>query len=213
MTKTNYTDITLILDRSGSMASIMKGTLEGINGFIAEQKTAPGEATLSLIQFDDQYEVNYLRKNMALVQPLGNKDYTPRGTTALLDAIGKTINTLGETYSKMAEVDRPSRVIVVIQTDGFENASKEFSKAKINEMITTQRNDWKWDFIFLGANQDAFNTAADLGIASCNTMTYSADHHGSHDTYASASGIIRDARMTNQAVGGFSQDDYNKQVR
>jgi uncharacterized protein YegL len=211
--KQGYTDITMVLDRSGSMGHIRTDTIGGINSFIEAQQKGPGEATLTLVQFDDQYQVDYLRTPIKEVQPLTEETYIPRGNTALLDAIGKTIVTLGEQYKKMPESRRPERVIMVIQTDGEENASREYNKTTIKEMITLQQSTYKWDFIFLGANQDAFANARAMGIPAANAMSAAYDAMGTQSAYRSASNIILQSRVGGQSVGGFSQSDYDAQKR
>lgn len=212
--KPDYTDITIILDRSGSMQVIKKDTIGGINAFIEGQKKAPGEATLSIIQFDDKYEDFLALSQIKDVAPLDETTYVPRGCTALLDAIGKTVNAKGEAYSKMAEADRPSRVVIVIQTDGQENASKEFTSAQIKEMVERQRKDFAWDFIYLGANQDAFSVADQMGILRRHAMTYAYDGKGTADSYVSASEVVCSARQNmGQAMPGFSAQDHQKQSR
>src|SRR5512138_1904469 len=138
--KSGYADINIVLDRSGSMESIRQATIAGFNKFLAEQKQAPGEATLTLAQFDDIYEVVHRAANLNSVEPLTEKTYAPRNTTALLDAIGKTINETGGRLAAMAEDERPERVIFVIITDGLENASQEFTVERVNEMIAHQRD-------------------------------------------------------------------------
>jgi len=211
--KTGYTDLTIILDRSGSMSHIRKDTIGGINAFIEEQKKASGEATMTLIQFDHAYEENYLRKPITEVVPLTDATYCPRGNTALLDAIGRTINILGTAYAAMDESSRPEKVVLVIQTDGEENASQEFSSSKIKEMIELQRDAYHWEFIFLGANQDAFAIAASMGIPKANAMTFAYDGAGSKDAYLSASAMVAHSRSTGDSLRGFTSADYSNQVR
>jgi hypothetical protein len=170
--KQNYTHISIVLDRSGSMDSCQDITREGFNTFITKQKKETGEATVTLVQFDDQYEVNYEFKDLKRVDHLTKKTYQPRGMTALLDAIGKAINNTGKRLATMAEEDRPSKVLFVIQTDGFENASEEFTREKVFGMIKHQREKYQWNFVFLGANQDAIATAISFGIGAKSSMSY-----------------------------------------
>jgi hypothetical protein len=173
----DFTDITVILDRSGSMSSIREATIEGFDGFVATQKGLGDNACLSLVQFDDKYENVWNRLPLSSVPSI--KDiFQPRGCTALLDAIGKTIKETGERLSKMREKDRPDKVIFVIITDGFENASREYGRTKIFDMITHQRDKYNWDFVFLAANQDAIATAAAMGIDSGWAATFNASPSG-----------------------------------
>jgi uncharacterized protein YegL len=159
--KADLTDITLVVDRSGSMAGIRDDAEGGINTFIKEQAKEPGETLLTLVQFDTEYE--FLHKGVP-IQEVSEYELVPRGGTALLDAVGRAINETGERLANMAEQDRPGLVIFVVVTDGCENSSKEFTKAQIKEMIERQQNDYNWQFTFLGANQDAFTEAGAMGI-------------------------------------------------
>ncbi len=119
---------------------------------------------LSLVQFDDQYEVVYLDKDINSADKLNEATFQPRGMTALYDAIGRTINSVGQRLADLSEDERPDKVLFVIMTDGFENASQEFNSARISEMINHQRNIYKWKFMFIGANQDAVLSAREIGL-------------------------------------------------
>lgn len=173
----DYTNITFILDRSGSMQSVADDTIGGFNSFIEKQKEVPS-STLSLIQFDDRYDIVYMNKPVKDAPSLTKETFEPRGSTALLDAIGRTIDRLGADFKAMTDAEKPSRVVVVILTDGYENASREFTADKINEMISHQRDVYKWEFVFLGANQDAIATASHLGMSTSNAMTYTSSGRG-----------------------------------
>ena len=162
--KADLTDITLVVDRSGSMAQIREDAEGGVNTFIARQAKELGEALLTLVQFDTEYE--FLLKGVPIQQAQGY-ELVPRGMTALLDAVGRAITETGERLAKMAEEDRPGLVIFVVVTDGHENSSKEFtSKNQISGMVREQEDKYQWKFVFLGANMDAIATAAGLGIPS-----------------------------------------------
>jgi len=162
------TEVILILDRSGSMNGIAGATVNGINGFVKEQKTAEGEAFITLVQFDNKYEVCYKSVPVNDVKPLiVGETFVPRGTTALYDAIAKTIN----------EVDTDRDVVVVIVTDGEENSSVEFRDgAVIKKMIQDAESKKKWKFIYMGANQDAIAVSNKFGVKATNAMTYTADN-------------------------------------
>ena len=160
--RSDLTDITLVVDRSGSMEQVREDAEGGVNSFIAQQAKEPGEALLTLVQFDTEYE--FLHKGVPISQ-VPKFELVPRGMTALLDAVGRAMNETGERIAKMDERDRPGLVVFVVMTDGQENSSKEFSKATIKEMIERQQQQYNWHFTFLGANQDAFAEAGGIGIA------------------------------------------------
>ena len=168
----NLTDITLVVDRSGSMARVKEDAEGGVNTFISEQGKEPGEALLTLVQFDTEYE--FLHKGMP-IQQVPKYELIPRGMTALLDAVGKAINETGERLAKMDEGDRPGLVIFVVMTDGQENSSKEFTNAQLKKMIEKQQNEFNWHFTFLGANQDSFAEAGRMGIHADGVANYAMD--------------------------------------
>ena len=153
------------------MSAVVRPTIDGFNEFVKKQREVPGEATLLLAQFDDEYEVVF-EKSLPDVPELTDKTFVPRGTTALYDAIGRTIQNVGRSLEARPESERPSKVIFVIITDGFENASKDFGQAKIREMIEHQKSNYAWDFVFLGANQNAVLTAEGFGILGASALTY-----------------------------------------
>jgi hypothetical protein len=169
---TQLTELAFILDRSGSMASVRIETIAGFNRFLEEQLALPGEARLTLVLFDTEIQTPVVSTPVASVTPLTTETYTLGGSTALLDAIGVTIDTLGARLAAMPEPERPGKVIVAILTDGEENASRVFNIHKINEMISHQRDVYGWEFLFLGANQDAIATAGRMGIAANNAATF-----------------------------------------
>lgn len=166
----DYCDVTVVLDRSGSMAACKSDAEGGLNAFVEEQKKGPGKATYTLVQFDGEYEV--VHKGID-IQAVGPFTLSPRGSTALLDAVGRAIVETGDRIKAMPEGDRPGLVVFAILTDGEENASREYTNAKVREMISHQQDVYKWQFTFLGANQDAFAAAGAIGIARSATMNYS----------------------------------------
>lgn len=199
--KEDYTDITVILDRSQSMARICRETESGFNEFVGSQRTLPGTATLSLVQFDDEYSCDYVARDIRQVPPLY---LVPRGTTALYDAIGRTINTTGNRLSRMAEKDRPGKVVMVILTDGEENASKHFSREAVFEMIEHQKSKYNWEFIFLGANQDALKVGSSFGISKEYSMTFAANTGGVVGVYDTLASNMTMLRSSEYVVGsGF----------
>jgi hypothetical protein len=169
MTNPDRRHIAIILDRSGSMQTVKTDTEGGLRAFLATQAEAPGDTTVSLYQFDDQYEAVYENKALADVP-----DFVlhPRNMTALLDAIGRTVNAVGAQLAAMYEPERPGEVVVVILTDGCENASHEFTLPMVKELIARQQDSYGWQFVFLGADQDAFAAAAGIGIRAGTTLSY-----------------------------------------
>ncbi len=191
----NLIDITLVVDRSGSMQSIRDDAEGGVNAFITDQAKQPGDARLTLVQFDDEYE--FLHKGTSISQ-VPNFTLVPRGSTALLDAVGRAINETGERLAKTNESDRPGLVIFVIITDGQENSSKEFSKDQIKTMVQHQQKTYGWHFTFLGADQDAFAEAGALGIDANGAASFAKDKVAAA-YHATASKV---SRMRKQVSGG-----------
>jgi len=170
--KPGYTHIAVVLDRSGSMKTVATDTIGGFNNFLEDQQKQPGEATLTLVGFDDQYEVWRDFAALKDVHPLDAQTFVPRGWTALLDAIGRTITEMGARLEKLPEGERPEKVVIAIMTDGQENHSTKFDSHRIAEMISHQRDAYNWQFLFLGANQDAITTAASMNIPAAAALTY-----------------------------------------
>jgi uncharacterized protein YegL len=169
---TELTEIAVVLDRSGSMEAMRLEAQNGFNHFLESQQKLPGEVRLTLVLFDHKYIVEHNGVPVAEICPLDERTYVPRGTTALLDAVGRTINTIGERLAKTPESDRPAKVLIVILTDGLENASQEFKRPQILEMIKRQREVYGWEFLFLGANQDAIQAGSAIGIAPACSVTF-----------------------------------------
>lgn len=170
--RSDLTDITLVVDRSGSMAGVREDAEGGVNTFIGQQAQEPGDALLTLVQFDTEYQ--FLHKGVP-IENVSRYDLVPRGMTALLDAVGRAINETGERLAKLAESDRPGLVIFVVMTDGHENASKEFDQSQIKQLIERRQSDSGWQFTFLGANQDAFAEAGGMGFHAAGVADYAAD--------------------------------------
>ena len=170
------THIICILDRSGSMAGIMSDSIGGFNTFLKQQKELPDEATITVAIFDDKYELLYDNVDIKKAEELSGKVWFPRGTTALYDAIGKTINTDRAKLRTLGK-EAPSKVLVVVVTDGFENASREYNRERIKTLIKECEND-DWNFIYLAANQNAFDVGQSFGISYANTHTYTANSVG-----------------------------------
>jgi hypothetical protein len=166
----NLTEIIFILDRSGSMGGLESDTIGGFNGFVKKQAEA-GQTSLTTVLFDDKYEILHNGINAGDVV-LTNNEYFTRGSTALLDAVGKTINDVGKRLSDTPEDSRPGKVIFVITTDGLENSSREFSYDKVKKMITHQSEKYGWEFIFLGANIDVAEEGNKLGIKADRSFSF-----------------------------------------
>jgi uncharacterized protein YegL len=196
----NLTEIIFLLDRSGSMAGLESDTVGGFNAFVKKQSELEGETILTTVLFDDEYEVLWSGID-ARAAKLTEDEYFVRGTTALLDAVGKTILDVGYRLSKTNEDRRPNKVIFVITTDGMENASREFTYAKVKELIQHQQEKYSWEFIFMGANIDVAKEADSLGIDIENSYNFEATHKGVENMYEMVSESITEKRMKNP--GGY----------
>lgn len=186
----NLTEIVFILDRSGSMESLTEETIGGFNSLIEKQKSEEGDAMVTAVLFDDMYEILYDHIPINQVKRLTRREYYARGCTALLDAAGRTIINVGKRLAETKEEERPGKIVVVITTDGYENASREYTKPQIRAMIEHQRDVYKWQFMFLGANIDAVSEADSLGIRPCMSATYSATNAGVNSTFRAMDKVI-----------------------
>lgn len=203
--KSNSTHISIVLDRSGSMDTIKKDTIGGFNHLLADQQATPGEATLTLVQFDT-HGIDTLNDGtpIARVVPLNDATFNPRGGTNLYDAIGQSIIKTGDYLAKQPEAQRPAKVVFVIITDGQENSSREYGLAQIKEMVQHQTEAYKWQFVFLGANFDAYAVGGSMGVYAANTMNVAANSVGTQALYASTSSNLRSFR-----VGSKSDMSYD----
>lgn len=201
------TDITVILDRSGSMQSMKVEAEGGLNEFVRKQTELPGEAVYTLCQFDTEYEFVHRAIPVADVPKFL---LVPRGMTALLDAVGRCIVETGERLSQISEEDRPGLVVFVIVSDGMENSSREYTKQKVLQMIEHQQKSYGWQFTFLGANQDAFAEAGGLGVVRGDALQYETKTAGFAFTAASD----KLGRMREQAGAGKAvKSDYTEEER
>lgn len=196
----DLTDITLVVDRSGSMQSICKDAEGGINALVQQQAELPGEALISLVQFDTKYE--FVANGIPASEFPAYK-LVPRGGTALLDAVGRAMNETGHRLSLMSEQDRPGLVVIVVMTDGEENSSREFTRAEIKKMIEHQQSQYNWQFTFLGADQDAFAEAASMGVARKGAANFA--KHKVKNEYAHTGNKV--ARMRRCLSGGAVVDN------
>jgi len=178
----NLTEIIFLLDRSGSMGGLQSDTIGGFNALIEKQRQLKGETTVTTVLFDDRYEILWNGIDANKIK-LTDKEYYVRGSTALLDAVGKTILDVGYRLSQASEEQKPGKVIFVITTDGMENASHEFTYKKIKEIIKHQKEKYDWEFIFLGANIDARKEADNIGIDMNNAYSFEASKIGVESMY------------------------------
>ena len=176
--KKNLTEIVFILDRSGSMEGLEPDTIGGFNSMMKKQKEEQGEALVSTVLFDDVCEVLHDRVPMDEVKKMTEKEYFVRGCTALLDAIGGAVHHIGNIHKYAREEDRPEKTIFIITTDGMENASHNYTYAKVKKMVERQKEQYGWEFLFLGANMDAIETAGHIGIHADRAATYLCDEEG-----------------------------------
>lgn len=192
----DYVDIICVLDRSGSMETVRSDAIGGFNKFLDDQKSIPGNAKLSVVLFDDRYEVLYENKDLSVAEYLTPETFVPRGWTALYDALGKTIFDTGERLASLNENERPSKVIVAILTDGMENASKDYNKERIADMIKHQREVYNWEFVFLGANIDNFDEVVlSLNMNSNYSAQFSSTGIGTRSAYNTYSGMVKGLRV------------------
>lgn len=204
------TDITIILDRSGSMSTTKKDAIGGFNSFIETQKKVEGECTLTLVQFDNEYSIMYTAKPINEVEPLNDATYIPRGGTALIDAMGRTISEIEARMKKLKKEFRPN-VIVVIITDGEENSSMEFNITNVNATITKLRKKG-YEFVFIGANQDAIKAGQAFGIAGASSLTYAANSLGTTAVFDSMSANIASYRSGSKVDMSFEAKDFKAQA-
>ncbi len=196
-----YTHITFLLDRSGSMGKVKGETISGFNHFLEEQKKGPGRATMTLIQFDiPPFEILYENVAIKDVRPLNEDTYQPRSMTALLEAVVQTISTTASFLQdfEATKKKKPDQVLMVIFTDGLENASREVSKASLKALVEEKTEKEKWQFVFLGANQDAFEEAGQMGIQRGHTINYAADKVGTASAMRHVSDSVSSYRESGQ---------------
>ena len=186
----NLTEIACVIDRSGSMESIRKDAIGGYNAFLQSQQALPGEARWTLVLFDHEYLVveNGVPIHQAL--PLDETRYVPRGTTALLDAVGRTIDDVGKRLSETPEAERPGKVIVAILTDGYENASHDYTYQTVAERISHQQDKYSWEFVCLAANQDEVLSASKLAIRAQDAIAFNATPQGTRHAYLEMNAFV-----------------------
>ena len=192
--KKNLTELVFILDRSGSMSGLEADTIGGFNALIEKQKKEAGEALVSTVLFDNDSQVIHDRVPLDRVPALTEREYFVRGCTALLDAVGGAIHHIGNVHKYARAEDRPEHTLFVITTDGMENASHCYSAQQVKQMIERQKTRYGWEFIFLGANMDAVETAEHFGIRKERAVTYRSDHEGTRLNYEVISDAVTQLR-------------------
>ena len=192
--KKDLTELVFILDRSGSMSGLEADTIGGFNAMLEKQKKEPGEALVSTVLFDNESQVIHDRVPVREVAPLTDRDYTVGGCTALLDAVGEAICHIGNIHKYARPEDVPEHTLFVITTDGMENASRRYDSGQVKEMIRRQKEKYSWEFLFLGANIDAVETARRVGISEDRAVNYHADSAGTRLNYEVLSRAITKVR-------------------
>ncbi len=192
--KNNITELVFILDRSGSMSGLEQDTIGGFNSMIEKQKKQDGICYVSTVLFDHVSEVLHDRVKLDDINPMTDSDYTVRGSTALIDAIGGAIHHIGNIHKYARAEDVPEHTMFIITTDGMENSSHRYTSEQVKNMIENQKKKYGWEFLFIGANIDAVETAARYGISSDRAVNYNADKQGTHILYESVAEAVCNVR-------------------
>jgi len=193
MSKEDLTLVACVLDRSGSMQSIIKDAVGGFNAFLKAQKEdANGECRMTVAMFNDDYEILHNNVDVNVVEEFTETSYCPSGCTALLDAVGRTINEVGKTLDEMKEEEKPSKVIFLILTDGLENRSREFKLSDIQDKIKEQRETWNWEFVYLAADDQGFAAGQTMGVVHSSKF----DVNNTRGAYLCAAKCVSDYRAT-----------------
>jgi uncharacterized protein YegL len=207
----NITEIVFILDRSGSMSGLEKDTIGGFNAMIEKQKKQDGKAYVSTVLFDHESVVLHDRLPLGQIKPMTEDDYTVRGCTALLDAIGGAVKHIGNIHKYARPEDVPEHTMFVITTDGLENASRKYNSRDIKRLIESKKEEG-WEFLFIGANIDAIETANDYGISADRAVNYNADSQGTGVVFEAVSETVAEFRGGQKVAPCWSKkinDDYN----
>ena len=194
--KKNLTELVFILDRSGSMGGLEQDTIGGFNAMIEKQKQEPGEAYVSTILFDNVSEVLHDQVKLPDVPKMTDRDYTVRGCTALIDAIGGAIHHIANIHKYARPEDVPEKTLFVITTDGMENASRRYTSDEVKKMIEKEKNKYGWEFLFIGANIDAVETGARFGIGRDRVANYVSDSQGTGILYESVGAAVSQVRCS-----------------
>jgi len=213
--KNNITELVFILDRSGSMSGLESDTIGGFNALIEKQKKQDGECYVSTVLFDNVSEVLHDRVKLSKIKPMTDKDYTVRGCTALIDAIGGAIHQIGNIHKYARPEDVPEHTMFVITTDGLENASHQYSSDEVKKMVERQKEEYGWEFLFIGANIDSVETAKNFGIGADRAVNYHADHQGTGVVFDAVSETVCLMRES-QPLGNWSKgitEDFNNRKK
>ena len=214
--KNNIVDVVFILDRSGSMGGLESDTIGGFNSMLEKQRKIEGKAFITTVLFDDEYELLHDRVNIAKVNNITEKEYFVRGSTALLDAIGKTIAKEKAIQDTLGKNEKADKVLFIIITDGLENASREYNSATVKKLIETQKEKYGWEFLFLGANIDAIETANTIGISAEKAVNYNSDSIGTKKNYDTLNKAVEEVRSGKELKKEWKADiekDYNERKK
>ncbi len=214
--KNNITELVFILDRSGSMSGLEGDTIGGFNAMVEKQKREEGECFVSTVLFDNVSEVLHDRLKLSEIKPMTDNDYTVRGCTALIDAIGGAIHHIGNIHKYARPEDVPENTMFIITTDGMENASHRYTSEQVKSMIERQKTKYGWEFLFIGANIDAVETAGRYGISEDRAVNYNADKKGTAILYDSVSCAVAEVRAQKPLSASWKRkinEDYNKRSK
>ena len=204
--KKNLTELVFILDKSGSMAGLEADTIGGFNSMIERQKKQPGEAYVSTVLFSNNSTVIHDRVDIRRIEPLTDRQYFVGGGTALIDAIGSAIHHIGKVHKYAREEDIPEHTIFVITTDGMENASHRYTIDEVKAMVEKEKSKYGWEFLFLGANIDAVETAAYFGIGADRAVRFHNDARGQAINYRTVSEAVAQVRCTAPLAESWKND-------
>lgn len=199
------TEIVFILDRSGSMSGLEEDTIGGYNSMLNKQQKEEGEAIVTTVLFNHEYEIIHDRANIKEIKPITEREYFVRGSTALLDAVGRTIDKIVRATRNTKKEYQADKLMFVIITDGMENASREYKYEQIKRMIERQKEEYKWEFVFLGANIDAISTAERFGIGEDRAANYNPDSQGTQLNYEAVSEMIAELRTENKVSDNWKE--------
>ncbi|MBE6521093.1 MAG: VWA domain-containing protein [Thermoplasmata archaeon] len=206
-------ELVFILDRSGSMSGKESDTIGGFNSLIEKQKGEEGDALVTVVLFDDQYEVLYDRVSLKTIPKMTTKEYYVRGSTALLDAVGKTINKTKAIQDGTEEAARPGKTLFVIITDGLENASREYRADVVKNLVETRKKDDDWEFLFIGANIDSVAEASKIGIDANRAAGFATTGESMRSVYDTVESVVRTARKSKGRMSDSIADNWSDDIK